>query len=210
MDTVVARIGKAHGLRGEVTMQLHTDNPAERLMPGATFGVEGLTVSAGAQDLPGLIAPTELTIETVRVHNGVWLLAFTGYADRTAAEALRGGRLVMAAAEDETDGWYESELVGLAVQDRSGAPIGEVTGLEVGAAQDRLVVRLADGRTGLVPFVEALVPVVDVPGGRVVIDVPDGLFDLDADPRPDARPEPRTEARTQPGPEARTEPDAAG
>ena len=62
--------------------------------------------------------------------------------------------------------------------DPSGAVLGEVAGLELGAAQDRLRVRLADGREGLVPFVAALVPEVDVEGGRVVVDAPAGLFDL--------------------------------
>lgn len=181
VEAVVARIGKAHGLRGEVTVQLHTDAPELRLVPGATFACEGLSGP------PGSIAPDELTIQTVRVHNGVWLLAFAGYADRTAAEALRGGRLVVPAeaaregGDADEDGWYEAELVGLAVYDDGGARIGEVTGLDVGAAQDRLRVRLTDGRSGLVPFVEALVPVVDVAAGRVVIDAPTGLFDLGAD-----------------------------
>jgi 16S rRNA processing protein RimM len=190
VDTVVARIGKPHGLRGEVTVQLHTDNPQGRLVPGARFGCEGLSGP------PGAIAPTELTIETVRVHNGVWLLAFEGYADRTAAEALRGGRLVLAAQDrgadggpddggagadggEDEDGWYESELLGLAVYDVAGERVGEVTGLDVGIGQDRLAVRLTDGRSGLVPLVEALVPVLDPAAGRVVIDAPDGLFDLE-------------------------------
>ncbi|MCB1254626.1 MAG: ribosome maturation factor RimM [Austwickia sp.] len=192
MDTVVARIGRAHGLRGEVTVQLHTDNPQERLVSGATYAVAGLPHRPGPAEGPGQPrqpgqpgqtdqpAPSELTIETVRVHNGTWLLAFAGYADRSAAESLRGGRLLMASPQDETDGWYESELVGLAVFDPSGARVGTVTGLQIGAAQDRLEVALTDGRTGLVPFVEALVPVLDVAGGRVVIDAPDGLFDLDS------------------------------
>lgn len=177
MVTVVARIGKAHGLRGEVTVRLHTDNPEQRLVPGATFGVAGLTAAAR---VPGASVPAELTIDTVRAHNGTWLLAFEGYADRSAAESLRGGTLLMAAQEDDTDGWYESELAGLAVLDLTGTRIGEVTGLDVGADQDRLAVRLTDGRTGLVPFVEALVPVVDVAAGHVVVDPPGGLFDLDA------------------------------
>lgn len=167
MDSVVARIGKAHGLRGEVTVQLHTDDPHDRLVPGRVFAVEGL---------PGV---AQLTLAGARVHNGVWLLLFEGHGDRSAAEALRGGRLMIEAQEDDSDGWYESQLVGLVVFDASGAEIGRVDGLQVGAAQDRLRVRCNDGRVGEVPFVEALVPVVDVEAGRVVIDAPEGLFDLD-------------------------------
>lgn len=172
METVVARIGKAHGLRGEVTVRLHTDDPESRLVPGATFSCEGFSAPAGTR------VPDELTLASVRVHNGIWLLGFEGHADRTAAEALRGGRLLMEIEEEEGEGWYESELVGLAVFDPDGCRIGEVTGLEVGQAQDRLAVRLSDGRSGLVPFVEALVPVVDIEAGKVVADLPDGLFDL--------------------------------
>lgn len=166
MDTVVARIGKSHGLHGEVTVQVHTDNPQERLAVGTSY------------DVAGLAAVTQLTIAGTRVHNGTWLVAFEGHTDRSAAEALRGGRLMGVQAMDDSDGWYESELLGLPVYDPSGAMIGKVTGLDVGAAQDRLAIRLEDGRSGLVPLVAALVPEVDVPGRRVVIDAPNGLFDL--------------------------------
>ncbi|MBW3084518.1 Ribosome maturation factor RimM [Austwickia sp. TVS 96-490-7B] len=171
-DTVVARIGKAHGLRGEVTVRLHTDHPEERFRPGAVFTWDGADAPAAPAGLD------QLTVASARVHNGIWLLSFEGCADRSAAEALRGGRLRFAVEEDNTDGWYEAELVGLQVKDVSGEVIGEVMGLDMGAAQDRLDVRLTDGRRGLVPFVEALVPVVDVPAGHVVIDAPEGLFDL--------------------------------
>ncbi|GAB76566.1 16S rRNA processing protein RimM [Austwickia chelonae] len=167
MDTVVARIGKAHGLRGEVTVQIHTDDPENRFSPGAVFVVEGLPDTE------------ELVLSTARVHNGIWLLGFEGHPDRTAAEALRGGRLVLPAEESDGEGWYESELIGLSVFSLSGERLGQVTGLSIGAAQDRLSVRLDDGRTGSVPFVEALVPIVDLANERVVIDAPDGLFDLD-------------------------------
>ncbi|WP_116113000.1 ribosome maturation factor RimM [Austwickia chelonae] len=166
MDTVVARIGKAHGLRGEVTVQIHTDDPENRLTPGEVFTIEGLADIA------------ELTLATVRVHNGTWLLGFEGHSDRNAAETLRGGRLVLPAGEDDGEGWYENELIGLNVFSASGEQIGQVAGLELGAAQDRLAVRLDDGRTGSVPLVEALIPVIDLEQKRVVVDAPDGLFDL--------------------------------
>jgi 16S rRNA processing protein RimM len=168
MDVVVARIGKAHGLRGEVTIEVRTDAPQERFVPGASFRTE-----------PGPAGPLELA--SVRDHNGTLLLGFAGVADRTAAEGLRGVLLLadMDEAADDDDAWYEKDLVGLSVVTLAGEPVGEVVALEPRPNQDLLVVRLVDGREGLVPFVAAIVPEVDVAGGRVVIDPPAGLFDLD-------------------------------
>ena len=174
--TVIARIGKPHGLRGEVTVQLHTDEPEARLADGAVLSTEAPSGSG---------VPRELTVRSTRVHRGIWLVAFEEVPDRTGAEGLRGTRLVLddadapVAAEDEDDVYPEEVLVGLTALSPDGTDLGEVVGLELGAAQDRLVVRRADGRTGRVPFVAALVPTVDVPGGRVVLDVPPGLFDLE-------------------------------
>lgn len=168
MELLAARIGKPHGLRGEVTVRLHTDSPRDRFVPGAVF----------ATDPPG---SGPLTLLSARVHQGGWLLSFAEARDRTAAEALRGTRLLLdaGATAAEPDAWYESELVGLAVDDPAGTRIGEVVALHDRPAQDLLEVRLRDGRCGLVPFVADLVPLVDVPGGVVVVDAPDGLFDLD-------------------------------
>jgi 16S rRNA processing protein RimM len=171
---VVARVGRPHGLRGEVTVRLHTDEPERRLAVGAVLATEAP---------PGSGVPRELTVRSTRVHRGIWLVAFDEVPDRTGAEGLRGTRLVLdaddaPAVEDEEDVFGEEELVGLTVVDTEGTALGEVAGLELGAAQDRLRVRLADGREGLVPIVAALVPEVDVAGGRVVVDAPAGLFDL--------------------------------
>jgi 16S rRNA processing protein RimM len=173
---VVARVGKPHGLRGEVTVRLHTDEPERRLAPGAVLATEAE---------PGSGVPGELTVRSTRVHRGIWLVAFDEVPDRTGAEGLRGTRLVLdddaagaPADHDDDEVFTEDELVGLAVDDVAGERVGEVIALEVGAAQDRLVVRLLDGREGRVPFVSALVPTVDVEGGRVVVDAPQGLFDL--------------------------------
>lgn len=177
MSIVIARIGKPHGIRGEVTVQTHTDDPESRYAPGTTYATEAST---------GTGVPRELTIATSRLHQQTWLLGFEQIPDRTGAESLRGTRLVIPDeveasvpdGGDDEDGWYEADLVGLRVEDPAGVVMGEVTGLTVGAAQDLLHVRLTDGRDGLVPFVEALVPVVDVEGGRLVVDAPAGLFDL--------------------------------
>lgn len=170
---VVARIGKPHALRGEVTVQLHTDDPESRFVPGVVFDTRA---EAGSG------VPRQLTLATSRVHRGIWLLGFEGIPDRTGAESLRGTRLVLAEpAMDEADdeGWYEEDLVGLTARTPDGAVVGEVTALEIGAAQDRLVLRRPDGEEALVPFVEAIVTEVDPSAGRLVVDPPPGLLDLD-------------------------------
>lgn len=127
--------------------------------------------------------PPSLTVRSARRHTRTWLLAFDGVTDRTAAELLRGTRMLWhgpddLTAEDPDQGWYEEELVGLAVLLPDGTPVGAVSGLQVGAAQDLLVVEVTGGATAYLPFVEAIVPVVDVAAGRVVVDPPAGLLDL--------------------------------
>jgi 16S rRNA processing protein RimM len=172
---VVARIGKPHGLRGEVTVQLHTDDPERRFAVGATLATQ---VTAGTS------VPRALTIRSTRVHQGTWLLGFDEVSDRTDAESLRGTRLVVDAADltpsNDDDGWYEDELRGLPVLTRDGTRLGEVTRLELGAVQDLLVVALDTGGDAYLPLVEAIVPEVDVDGGRVVVDPPEGLLELNA------------------------------
>ena len=179
MRLVVARIGRAHGIRGEVTVELRTDAPDERFVPGATLYVVPPRGPAGR----GL--PAELTLETVRDHNGTLLLTFEQVPDRTAAEGLRNVLLEADVPDDpgEDDAWYDHQLVGLAVVDPAGTELGTVVAVEHPPAQDLLVVRRPDGATRYVPFVTALVPTVDVPGGRVVVDAPKGLLD-DGDETP--------------------------
>jgi 16S rRNA processing protein RimM len=171
MRLVVARIGRAHGIRGEVTVEVHTDVPEERFVPGAV-----LPVSAPA----GFVgAPVTLTVRAVRDHNGTLLLAFDGVRDRTAAEGLRG--LVLEAdvppEVGDPDAWYDHQLIGLAAVTPGGAELGTVVGVEHSSAQDLLVVQGRDGRQRLVPFVTAIVPTVDPVAGLVVIDPPAGLLD---------------------------------
>ncbi|EKA61087.1 16S rRNA-processing protein RimM [Janibacter hoylei PVAS-1] len=81
---------------------------------------------------------------------------------------------------EDDEGWYEEDLVGLTAVDPTGTVVGEVVALELGAAQDRLRLRRPDGGETLVPFVEAIVPEVDPEAGRLVVDAPPGLLDLDA------------------------------
>jgi 16S rRNA processing protein RimM len=168
MLLTVARIGRAHGLRGEVALDVRTDAPEDRLTVGATLRTE-----------PEGRGP--LTITHIRVQQDRWYVTFAESADRTAAEALRGVELVVEAdEEDEEDAWYPHELAGLRAEHVDGSTIGEVIGLEHLPAQDVLVIRETGGARTLVPFVRAIVPVVDVPGGRVVLDPPGGLLASDA------------------------------
>jgi 16S rRNA processing protein RimM len=172
MRLTVARVGRAHGIKGEVTVELRTDAPDERFFPGAVLHV----VLPPRVDRP---LPATVVVRTVRDHNGVLLLGLDGVGDRSAADDLRGVELEADVPEDSTepDAWYDHQLVGLSAVDPAGAVLGEVVGVEHAGAQDRLVVRRPDGVRRLVPFVKAIVPAVDVAAGRVVIDAPAGLLD---------------------------------
>jgi 16S rRNA processing protein RimM len=178
MRLVVARIGRPHGIRGEVTVEVRTDTPDERFVPGAVLDVTAPGRSAAPRpELPG-----QLTINGVRDHNGTLLLTFAEVTDRNRAEVLRGALLEaeVADASDEPDAWYDHELVGLRAESPDGAVLGEVTDIEHAPAQDLLTVRRPDGQERLVPFVSAIVPTVDVAGGRLVVVDPGGLLgDLD-------------------------------
>ncbi|GAA3812290.1 ribosome maturation factor RimM [Cellulomonas soli] len=168
MQLTVARIGRAHGLHGEVALDLRTDTPHERFAEGAQLRTD-----------PPTAGP--LTVERTRVQQDRWYVTFAQVHDRTGAEALRGVDLVVEAAEsDEDDAWYPHELAGLRAEHVDGRVLGEIVGLEHLPAHDMLVLRESEGARTLVPFVRAIVPVVDVAGGRVVLDPPGGLLASDA------------------------------
>jgi len=164
-EVVVGRVGKPHGLRGEVTVDVRTDEPELRFVDGARL--------AAVPPARSTRSPHGLTVAGTRWHQGTLLVTFAEVTDRNAAEALRGTVLQAELAEDATpadpDEFYAHELVGLAAYDVDGSPLGTVRELVAGAAQDLLAIRTPDGRDALVPFVKALVPEVDVAGGRVVV-----------------------------------------
>lgn len=164
IEVVVGRIGKPHGIRGEVTVDVRTDEPDRRYVVGAVLQVEAPRGSA--------FAARTLTVRRTRWHQGVLLAAFDELPDRTAAESARGVLLRAAVPADEVpedpEEFYDHQLVGLAAYDVDGTHLGELVGL-VHGAQDLLRIRTPDRREALVPFVAALVPEVDVAGGRVVI-----------------------------------------
>ena len=180
IEVVVGRIGKPHGLRGEVTLDVRTDEPDRRFAAGTTLRAEA---PAGADR-----RPTSLTVSRSRWHQSTLLVTFEELDDRTSAEAVRGtvlhAMLGGDAVPEDPEEYYDHQLVGLAAVDTDGAALGEVTAVVHGSAQDLLTIRTPDGRDTLVPFVAALVPEVDLPGGRVVVADRPGLVT----PFPDNKP----------------------
>lgn len=171
MLLTVAVIGPAHALRGEVRLEIRTEDPEGRLAPGTVLPVEPAT---------GPAVSGSLTVERLRFDGRRWFATFAEAPDRTAAEALRGVRLLVDTEAQETDpddeAWYPHELVGLRAVHVHGTVLGEVIDLEPGVAQDRLVVRTPTGLDVAVPFVAQLVPEIDPQAGTVTIDPPGGLF----------------------------------
>jgi 16S rRNA processing protein RimM len=174
MQLQVARIGKPHGIRGEVTVQVLTDAPGDRFVPGTQFIVE-----------PATAGP--LTVFSARWNKDILLLAFDEIETRNEAETLRGAKLFIETeeigADDDDEGWYEHELVGLDV--RVGANVvGKVSGLHTLPVQDLLVVTTNDGKEVLIPFVEQIVPEVNVGEKYVLVTPPPGLFEVNTDEAP--------------------------
>jgi 16S rRNA processing protein RimM len=170
MQLQVARIGKPHGIRGEVTVQVLTDAPGDRFVPGTEFVVE--PASAGP-----------LTVSSARWNKDILLLGFEEIETRNDAETLRGAKLFIETEEldeDDDEGWYEHELVGL--EARVGSQVvGKVAALNTMPVQDLLVVTTPGGEEVLIPFVEQIVPEVNIEEGFVLLTPPDGLFELNTD-----------------------------
>jgi 16S rRNA processing protein RimM len=166
---LVGRVAKAHGIAGELAVDIHTDSPDERFALGAVL-------SARLRDRS--VRP--VTVTSVRAHSGRLLVRFDEVPDRTAAEAMRGAQLLVDAADlppsDDPDAFYDHELEGLAAELTDGTKIGTVREIARSPGGELLVVDLADGTEALVPFVREIVPQVDVASGRVVLDPPEGLL----------------------------------
>lgn len=160
-QVIVGTVGRAHGLRGQVTVRPRTDEVESR------FGV-GATLTAAGRNL---------TVTSRSWQQGRLVVGFVGIGDRTAAEALRGLDLWAEGVTEPTDDeeFHDTALIGLTAVDPGGAALGEVIAVQHQPAQDLLVVRTPKGDR-LVPFVEALVPEVDIADGRLVIDPIPGLL----------------------------------
>jgi 16S rRNA processing protein RimM len=170
---VVGRVGRPHGVRGDVTVELHTDIPDRRFAVGAHLGTT-----------PPRPAP--LVVAASRWHSGRLLVRFSGVGDRDAAEALRGLFLTIDAddagdaggPDEDAETWWDRDLVGLHARTPDGVEIGTVVGVVHAPAGDLLAIGDPDGREHLVPFVREIVPRVEVGAGTVVVDPPPGLLDL--------------------------------
>jgi len=162
----VGQIVRPHGLRGEVIVDVRTDEPERRFREGAVL----------------IAGPSALTVASARPHLGRLIVTFLEVPDRDAAEAARGQVLEVDSDSVETpedpEEFHDHQLVGLQVVDTAGVTIGVIQRVEHAPASDLLVVPLTDGRTGYIPFVREIVPTVDVTGGKVIVDPPGGLLDL--------------------------------
>jgi 16S rRNA processing protein RimM len=170
VQVVVGRVVRPHGVRGEVVVEVRTDRPEHRFGAGSVL------------DRPD---GPPLTVGAARPHGQRWLLRFVGVPSRDAAEDLRGTELCVPAdaadpgveAASDTEEYPDHLLVGMAVHDVSGVPLGTVAAIEHAPWQDLIVVESPSGNEIRVPFVRALVPVVDLQAGELVVDPPGGLLD---------------------------------
>ena len=169
MRLIVGRIARAHGVGGEVAVDVHTDDPDGRFAAGQALDTD-----------PADRGP--LTVERARWHSGRLLVRFVQVADRSAAEALRGTLLVAdsstSTASGDDDDFWDHDLIGLRAETAAGAALGTVEGVLHPPGPPLLALRRPDGGELLIPFVRAIVPTVDVSGGRLVVTPPDGLLEL--------------------------------
>ena len=170
MQLTVGRIGRPHGIRGDVVVGVRTDEPELRFAPGSRLDTDPVGVGP-------------LTVAATRWHSGELLVRFEGISDRTVAAGLGGTWLLVDAATiDDTgdpDSFRDTDLVGLSVRTTDGTVVGSVDDI-LHSGQDVLVIRPAAGGANiLVPFVKAIVPEVDVAAGILVIDPPPGLLNFE-------------------------------
>ena len=200
MRLIVGRIGRPHGIRGEVIVGVRTDEPDLRFAVGAVLDVErsvpgpagtrdgaaGGGQLGGGQLGDGQLGDGQLTVAAARWHSGQLLVAFAGITDRTAASELTGSWLSVDSSQlpesSDPDEFRDHELIGLSVRTSAGDAVGVVADV-LHHGQDLLVVRQDGpphgGKAGeyLVPFVKAIVPEIDIGAGILVIDPPPGLLD---------------------------------
>ncbi|TSE00136.1 ribosome maturation factor RimM [Skermania sp. ID1734] len=170
MELVVGRVAKSHGVRGELVVEIRTDEPEQRFVVGTTMRAR----------MPRSAQINEYVIESVREHSGRLLLTLHGITDRNAADALRGALFVIDSADlppsDDPDEFYDHELEGMTVRLGDGTEVGTVTEVLHSAAGELLSVHTHGDREVLIPFVTAIVPVVSRTDG-IVIDPPEGLLE---------------------------------
>lgn len=173
MELVVGRVAKAHGITGELVVDVRTDDPDERFAPGNRLHLKPSRGGGGR----------DVVVETARPHGARLLVRLAGVSDRNAADALRGNLFVVDTADlpeiDDPDEFYDHQLEGLSVRTVDGRALGTVAEVLHTAGGELLAVRGPEGAEVLVPFVGAIVTSVSLADGVVEIDPPDGLLDLD-------------------------------
>jgi 16S rRNA processing protein RimM len=172
VELLVGRVVKAHGITGEIVVEVHTDDPGARFAPGTTLRAKG---SDDQQ--------RSYVVDAAREHGGRLLVRLAGVGDRETADALRGSLFVVDSEDlppiDEPDTYYDHQLEGLPVRTATGQQVGTVAEVLHTAAGELLAVKRDDGGGEvLVPFVSAIVTSVSLEDRRIEIDPPDGLLDL--------------------------------
>jgi len=169
---LVGIVAKVHGLRGELAVEIRTDSPDDRFAEGSVLRAR----RRGAPD-------ASLTVESSRPHSGRLLVRFVEAPDRTAAEELRGAQLLVPAADlappEDPEEFHPHQLEGLRAELTDGTLVGTVREVVLGPGGDLLAVAREGRPDALVPFVASIVPTIDLAGGRVVLEPPEGLLDLD-------------------------------
>lgn len=171
MDLVVGRVVRAHGVTGEVVVEVRTDDPDIRFAPGSSL--RGRPSRGGPE--------RRYVVESVREHSGRLLVRLDGVDDRTAADALRGILFLVDSEElppiEDPDEYYDHQLEGLQVVTTKGTAVGSVAEVLHTAAGELLSVRTEEGEV-LVPFVSAIVTSVSLADRTIEIDPPEGLLEL--------------------------------
>jgi 16S rRNA processing protein RimM len=172
VELTVGRVVKAHGVTGELVVDVRTDDPELRFAPGSVLRARGSDRRERSY-----------TVETVRPHGNRLLLRLSGVSDRGSADSLRGNVFLIDSADlppiDEADTYYDHQLEGLRVRTTAGLELGTVTEVLHTAAGELLAVKREQAPELLVPFVSAIVTSVSLEDGVVDIDPPDGLLDLE-------------------------------
>jgi 16S rRNA processing protein RimM len=170
VELVVGRIAKAHGITGELVVEVRTDEPDERFAPGNSLRLKR----------PRGGGESTVVIDSVRPHTGRLLVRLRGVADRDGADALRGSLFVVDSADlppiDDPDEFYDHQLEGLTVRTIAGEPVGTVIEVLHTPGGELLSIRADDDAEILVPFVAEIVPRVSLAERVIEIDPPEGLL----------------------------------
>jgi len=170
MQVVVGRLGRPHGVKGEINVEVLTDDPEIRFAVGNKLKLEK--------------KDEFITVKTLRIGNKKLLVNFVEITDRTQAEEYKGNYLTLDLDESEIpqtgDEFYDEQLIGLTAINNSSSPLGVVIDVIHGTAQDLLVIKTTEGEEVLVPFVDEIVPEINVEQKHILITPPKGLFDDEA------------------------------